>query len=217
VSYYVIPEIEQALILFAKYPEPGKVKRRLSAEVGNENAAKVYEAMLWEQLERISQMQGVSPYVFYRPEELMDEIEEWLNPFSEKFAMAAQMGDDLSERMRFAFKRIFSRNAIKKAIITSNDTPQVDEQVLQAGFDALEHHDFVVGPAANRGCYLLGMKSLQNWIFDEVPWPQEQMLEELIAVLNAHGATYKLLPELQPVQTKADLEAAWPDWQSRIK
>lgn len=213
-SYYVIPEIEQALIVFAQYPEAGKVKPRLAADIGDEAAARVYEAMLMKQLRMVAGMQGVSPYVFYRPEEMMDEIEEWLSPFSDKIAMAAQMGETVGERMRLAFKRIFSRNTIRKAIIISEDCPQIDEQVLVNGFGALDEKDFVIGPATNGGCYLLGMKSLQPWVFDEVPWAEEKMLDALLSSMNTHQTSYALLPELKTVQTAADLNTVWPEWRN---
>ena len=37
--------MENALIIFLKYPEPGKVKTRLAKDIGNEKACAIYKLL----------------------------------------------------------------------------------------------------------------------------------------------------------------------------
>jgi glycosyltransferase A (GT-A) superfamily protein (DUF2064 family) len=198
-SGFVVPEIEQALIVFARYPE--MTEKSQSNEVGQsrETAAQTTSTdsgnRLFALLDVISKMDEVSPYIFYTPAELMDEIEDWLSPYAERFALAAQMGDDPAEQIRNAFRRIFSRNSIRKAIMVDACNGTLDEATITQGFRLLDTADVVAGPnASGNGIYLLGMRQPYSWVFESLGGPLETCdFKRIESASQASGVQYKQL------------------------
>jgi hypothetical protein len=150
--------------------------------------------------------------VFFDPPERDAEVEQWLAPFEGRVALAAQMEGDLGRRMHAAFRRIFSRNLTQKVVIIGTDCPGLDAARIAEAFDALDANDLVLGPAADGGYYLLGMRRLLAWAFEGIPWSTDGVLKATLAAAAANGATAGLLDELRDVDTLADLRALLPEW-----
>jgi len=211
-DYASIPQIQRALIVFLKYPEPGRVKTRLAADIGAGKAAGIYSRLALRQLDEAVTASDAPPYVFFDPPERDAEVEQWLAPFEGRVALAAQMEGDLGRRMHAAFRRIFSRNLTQKVVIIGTDCPGLDAAGIARAFDELDANDLVLGPAADGGYYLLGMRRLLPWVFEGIPWSTDGVLKATLAAAAANGATVGLLDELRDVDTLADLRALLPEW-----
>ncbi len=56
---------KSALGILFRIPEYGKVKKRLAAQIGTEDALSVYAAMLYETIESVSKLTDIDIYGFY--------------------------------------------------------------------------------------------------------------------------------------------------------
>ncbi|MGB5270563.1 MAG: TIGR04282 family arsenosugar biosynthesis glycosyltransferase, partial [Eudoraea sp.] len=72
----------------------------------------------------------------------------------------------------------------QKIIIIGSDIYDLNSETIEAGFNSLENSDFVIGPAADGGYYLLGMKTLNKEIFLNKNWGTETVLEDTLNNLN---------------------------------
>ena len=220
------------LIIFIKYPEPGKVKTRLSKGIGKENAAKLYKLFVETLLKRVSYNGHYSKNknnlnnhyettIFFAPEDKKREIKEWLG-HEYNSRISPQHGDDLGERISNAFRQI-SNTGAKKVVIIGSDTPALDKKTVEQAFDLLNHNDTVIGPTMDGGYFLLGLSFLtdafkkdKSWdIFTDIDWSTENVFTQTIESVKSCGLTYKLLSEYYDIDTLPDLVRLKLDIQKR--
>lgn len=188
----------QALIIFIKNPELGKVKSRLAAEVGEENALAVYREML-RHTEQVTRALPFEKFVFYS-----DFIDEDDNFSRQYFQKSLQSGENLGLRMTRAFQEVFGKGFGPVCIIGS-DCYELQPSHLHEAFFHLIKNDFVIGPAKDGGYYLLGMKELDVGIFQDIVWSTETVFFETLNYVKKRRKTYQLLQSLRDVDTADDL------------
>ena len=81
---------------------------------------------------------------------------------------------------------------------------------LTAAFDALEEHDAVLGPAADGGYVLIGLRRPAPELFAGIPWGTDAVLAGTRAALDRLGWTWAELPTLHDLDRPEDL-ADCPD------
>ena len=116
--------MKEALIIFAKNPVYGKVKTRLAATIGNEQALFIYHQLINHTINITSQI-SVDKIVCYSDE--IDENDNWDNRIYQK---ELQHGNDLGERMKNAFKSSFTAG-YEQAIIIGTDCIELSESYYQ--------------------------------------------------------------------------------------
>lgn len=158
------------LLIFTRNPELGKCKTRLAAKVGNEAALDIYKFLLNHTVE-ITKDLNVQKCVYYSEEIWQEDI--WDNTIYDK---KVQIGTDLGERMANAFTQGFAAG-FERIIVIGSDMYDLDPSDLQASFTALEKDDYVIGPAADGGYYLLGMKKYKQELFSNKQWGKDTVLE----------------------------------------
>ena len=203
---------ENALIIFIKNPQLGKVKTRLAKTVGDEKALEIYlelskitreNCQILSQRTQILRGQStIQPYVFYS--DFINKNDDWANDIFEK---AVQSGDDLGDRMSNAFALILQNHA--KACVIGSDCPTLSTAILESAFEALDSHDFVVGPSTDGGYYLLGIKNTTpqsplDFLFKNMVWSTENVLLETLKRIKAQQKTVALLPDLTDVDEEKD-------------
>ena len=191
------------LLIFVKYPEPGRVKTRLASAIGPERAARLYKALA----ERVvcSVCQGPESYnvaLCYDPPGQKDAFVAWLGRHT---IMLPQKAGDLGERLAGAFEWAFSIGAGKVAAI-GTDCPGVDRSVVLAAFSSLECSGLVLGPSEDGGYYLIGLRHSCPAIFDDIPWSSSKVLETTLAAADRLSLTPSLLPVLPDIDTVEDLQ-----------
>lgn len=190
---------EEALIIFVKKPEIGKVKTRLAEGIGDEQALAVYLKLL-ERTLAITQPLAMDKFVYYSPEIVHDDL--WNEDF---FYKARQAEGDLGIKMRTAFEERFEVGYQRVCIIGS-DCYELSTQIIEQAFSELKQHDTVIGPSTDGGYYLLGMQALQETLFTNKPWSSEQVLEQTVADIKKQQLSCFLLPELTDVDREEDLK-----------
>ncbi|MBT9395158.1 TIGR04282 family arsenosugar biosynthesis glycosyltransferase [Hymenobacter sp. NST-14] len=189
----------ETLIIFARHPELGRVKTRLAAGIGPAAALEVYRRLL------AHTRAVVAPLKVHKTVWLVgagpETAGEWTG-----FEQLPQPAGDLGAKMQAAFTHDFARPA-QAAVIIGTDCPGLTTAHLAEAYAALRTHDVVLGPAADGGYYLLGMRRLHPALFENKPWSTATVRAETLADAARLGLRVYLLPELQDVDTAADLRA----------
>ncbi len=191
------------LIIFTRNPEPGKVKKRLAADIGDRAALEVYK-MLLERTARITRNLPFEKIVYYS--EAVEQEDCWENAIFQK---RAQKGADLGERMENAFRENFDDGYSHIAIIGS-DIYELQQQDIWEAFRALEQNDAVLGPAPDGGYYLLGMNSLNSAVFKNKAWSTDRVLQDTLEDLK--NKKIKMLQARNDIDFVKDLNA-YPELQ----
>jgi uncharacterized protein len=188
---------EVALIIFQKNPILGKVKTRLGATIGSLKAQEIYQVLV-DLAHREALKTAFKVFVYYSS--FIPEPKP-----SNKFQYRIQEGSDLGERMNNAFQEVL-KMGFQKVLIIGTDCPELDAKVLTEGARQLDQHDLVIGPANDGGYYLLGMKSIQSEIFENIAWSTDSVLASTQMKAQQLGLTVKLLTILSDIDTEEDLK-----------
>ena len=192
----------EVLIVFVKHPVVGEVKTRLAAELGQEKALVIYQALLAYTHDVCSQTR-CEKVVFYGNE--VPESDLWS---AAAYARYLQSGDNLGARMEHAFATVFAGGA-EKALLIGSDCPEITPDILQTAFDCLNEKEVVLGPAQDGGYYLIGMRKRFSPVFHHKTWSTGSVLVDTIRDLKAGGKSYGLLPTLADVDTVEDLRGTF--------
>lgn len=197
--------MSQALIIFVKNPQLGKVKTRLANAIGPERALKVYEKLL-QHTRQITMPVNAKLFVYYGS--FVPELDEWPAATYEKRLQLQT--DSLGERMLKAFEEVFAEGYEKVAIIGS-DCLQLTPAIIEEGYTALGNNDVVIGPAMDGGYYLLGMTKLYPELFYNKIWSTSTVFSETIADTKALGLAVYELTRLSDVDNVGDLPDFFED------
>lgn len=176
----------------------GKVKTRLAAAIGDEQALEIYLKLLKMTYDATAPLNCLK-HVCYS--ERIVEQDLWQGDLYKKHV---QGNGDLGEKMLGAFNGVFDRGA-EKMVIIGSDCPQLTTEILETAFEKLDKYDVVIGPAKDGGYYLLGMKVPLPMLFKNKEWSTDSVFADTILDLMDMGLTYFRLPELSDVDTIYDL------------
>ena len=198
---------KKRLIIFTRYPEPGKVKTRLAPSHGIEGAASLHKSMTEYTLKWLSPLYEKNPDLLeirFDGESLQQMI-DWLGP---RFNYVHQGRGDLGERMASAFRENFQRKKTKVVLI-GTDVPQLTTLHVQVAFNALEKHDLVIGPSTDGGYYLIGLRRMVPELFESIAWGADTVFQTTLQRAKDIGLSVKNLETLQDVDSPEDL----PVWE----
>ena len=188
-----------ALIIFTRIAELGKVKTRLARSIGDEKALEVYRELI-EHTRDVAKGLEVDRRVYFTPSP-PDEHRIWDKKYFEYFQ---QSDGDLGERMSNAFKETF-RDGYDKVVIIGCDCAELTTEILETSFKELNNADVVIGPAIDGGYYLLGLHEHEPDLFIDKKWGSENVFEDTISDLIKKNKIWYELPILSDVDTEDDL------------
>lgn len=188
---------QNALIIFYKNLIRGKVKTRLAATLGVDNAFEIYKAMVKE-IHSLSQKIKVDKIIYYSDNIIMDDI------WKEDYKKELQSGADLGEKMMNAFKDGFALG-YTKAVIIGTDCPSLNEDIINDAFHNLNSHDIVIGPAYDGGYYLLGIKMLYSTLFQNILWSTSEVFDQTTSKIQNLNLSYFILPQLHDIDEEKDI------------
>ncbi len=200
--------MNEHLIVFTRYPEPGKTKTRLEPALGGAGAALVQRQMTEHCLRTVKALQQQRPvqvWVCYAGE-AEAAFRDWLG---ETWDYLPQAEGDLGDRMAAAFTHAFSREA-KRVVTIGIDCPDITADLLVEAFDKLNHQGVVLGPASDGGYYLIGLQRLVPELFEDMNWSTETVLADSLTRAATAGLKVAQLEVLSDVDNPEDL----PQWTS---
>lgn len=193
---------KNAIILFTKNPELGKVKTRLAKTIGNENALAIYKKLL-QHTQSIVDPIDADKFVFYSDK--INENDQWSTA---NYYKKLQFNGDLGERMAAAFQEVFCLGYQSVCIIGS-DCYELNSAIITEAFDKLVHFDTVIGPTFDGGYYLLGMKQLHEALFQSKNWSTETVFEETANDFKNFALSTYSLTKLTDIDEEKDLPEHW--------
>jgi rSAM/selenodomain-associated transferase 1 len=152
-------------------------------------------------------LQGVSsiPNVELRftPDDAAAEIQPWLRS---GWTLAPQGDGDLGARLERAFGDAFA-GGLERVVIIGSDCPEANAQDVRQAWAELQEHDTVIGPAADGGYWLIGLRAPQPPLFHNIEWSSAQVLARTLQRAKQLGLRVQLLRILTDVDTAGDWEA----------
>ena len=193
----------ECLIVFTRYPEPGKTKTRLIPVLGAEGAATLQRKMTENQLAEVKELQAfyslsVEVHFAGGNEQLM---QNWLGS---NLIYRRQSEGDIGCRMASAFQASFAAG-INGVVIIGIDCPDLNAQVIAQAFQALCQHDLVLGPAQDGGYYLIGLRRLIPELFTGISWSTAEVLQQTLSIAQKLELAVALLPLLSDIDRPEDL------------
>jgi len=104
-----------------------------------------------------------------------------------------QEGDTLGERLRNAFDRLLV-DAGDRAVIIGSDSPDIPLRHIKRAFTLLRRRDVVLGPAADGGYYLVGLRTPSPDLFEDVPWGGPTVFDRTVRAVERSGLSLSVLP-----------------------
>lgn len=187
------------LIIFTNNPEKGQVKRKIAEQIGEDQALMVQHKLL-QYTKEITKKLNCSKSVFYA--DRVDHNDLWDNMIYDKFL---QQGADLGERMTEAMCEAFAAGK-DRVIVIGTDCIELETYMIKEAFAVLESNDVVLGPAADGGYYLLGMRKFFPTLLEDKDWSSSDLLMDTILDLKKMNARYYLLKTLNSLNTPEDLD-----------
>ncbi len=199
----------EEILIFTRYPEPGKVKTRLIPELGNQEAARIHRLLTERIITSLLPLRQSRPVHFflYFTGGSQAQMENWLG---NSLFLARQKGTGLGQRMASAFREAWRRGA-GRAVIVGSDCPCIDDKLLAHALDRLKKNDAVLGPAYDGGYYLLGLnKNLSaeqfDLFFENIAWGTPHVCRQTMEkAQNAH-LSVSTLTRLHDIDRPEDLE-----------
>jgi hypothetical protein len=191
------------LILFTRYPEPGRTKTRLIPALGAEGAAALQRRMSEAIVSHMARFAAQSPVhleIRYA-DGTQQAVEAWL---SSDIPCLDQGEGDLGARLHRAFTQAFAQGA-KKVVVIGADCPGLTPPLFARAFAALDNQDLVLGPAVDGGYYLVGLNRPAPALFSEIPWGSGEVLAATLKQAQSLNLSLHLLEPLADVDRPEDL------------
>jgi rSAM/selenodomain-associated transferase 1 len=189
--------------IFAKHWQPGAVKTRLAASIGNESAASLHRHFVQTLLRRCAGIADRQVLCFSPPGAAEDFRELDLGSWT----LEPQAPGDLGARMGHFFSSLplplgegrgeglsSDAHASPRTVLIGSDSPDLPLEYLAEAFDKLQRFPVVLGPTVDGGYYLIGLSQQVAPIFNNIPWSTPQVWPQTIARLEGLKVPYHVLP-----------------------
>lgn len=187
--------MRDTVIVFARAPRLGTIKRRLAKDIGDRAALRFHRETLIRLLRALGRERRFRAVLAMTPDGARDRL-----PI--RVDRIAQGGGDIGHRMDRACRRFRPGNVI----IIGSDIPDAGARDVLTAFRALGRHDAVFGPAEDGGYWLVGLGARRPaQPFVNVRWSSEHALTD--TQRNFRGRRVACIRTLRDVDTVQDLAA----------
>jgi hypothetical protein len=183
----------------AKHPVVGRVKTRLARVLGDDRACALYRAFVLDLADRLARLPYPVTWAYWPA----------TAPFATLLPGATvepQNGKNLGARMAHAVDTALARGATAVVVIGA-DVPHVPAATLDDAVHALAGDaDLVLGPAADGGYYLIGLRAPAPALFADIAWGTAEVLAITLDRAGRLGLRTTVLPSTFDIDEPADLE-----------
>ncbi len=187
------------LVVMARAPRLGAVKRRLARDLGDLAAWRFYRMTAGRLLQELSADPRWRSWLALTPDRA---ARAGRGPWPATCVLLPQGQGDLGARMG----RLLRELPPGPVVIVGSDIPDLRPVHVARAFRLLGRHDWVFGPAADGGYWLIGARRRRappRETFAGVRWSSTHALADTLA--HWKGARIGFLEELADVDTGADL------------
>jgi uncharacterized protein len=181
-------------------------KSRLIQDLGTHDGAGLRLALLRDTLEAVSTL-AVEKAVLYTPPDCEAEIRAII-PFHALFL--PQRGSTLGERMREGARDLLT-SGFDAVVLIGSDLPTLPPSHISEALAILMRRDevLVLGPAEDRGYYMIGLTQSRPEFFEHIPWGTPLVLQRTRDAAEAIGIPVETIPLWYDVDSASDLRRVW--------
>jgi uncharacterized protein len=196
-----------ALGVMTKAPRAGKVKTRLTPPLTPEEAAALNICFMRDTTAAISsaaQSECIARGVaIYTP---VGEEAAYADILPHEFDLVLQRGDAFGERLGFATEDLL-RVGFDSVCLIDSDSPTVpqDAYAEAARILAQPGDRMVLGPSADGGYYLIGLKELHRRVFEDIDWSTDRVAQQTLERATEIDLPVELLPTWYDIDDRATL------------
>ncbi len=176
------------LAMFCKYCEPGQVKSRWGAQIGDQKAADLAAAFQRHLAQTFARV-GHERSLVFTPASRQAEFEQLSDG---QWQLVPQSAGDLGDRMGHFMRQRLAHN--ERLVLIGSDSPDLPREFVELAFAKLATSPVVIGPAEDGGYYLLGASVWIPELFQAIPWSTPQVFQLTCERLAAQQIAYTLLP-----------------------
>lgn len=193
------------LIIFVKYPNPGKVKTRIAKVIGNEKAANLYSSLVYYIINKIAISDNFKVSIAFTPHNKKKLIKNWIN--KDGVYYFPQSGKTLGEKISNSFDYSFS-NGFQNTIVIGSDCIELDHKIIKTAFAHLDNNsDCVIGPTYDGGYYLIGLRYKNfSYIFEDISWSSNSVFDETIKKINSLNLRCAILKKFNDIDDVNDID-----------
>jgi uncharacterized protein len=196
----MMSQTANCLIIFTRYPEPGKTKTRLIPALGELGASQLHRRMaVHTVLQARSLSCSIEIWYVGGSEDLM---KDWLG---KDLFYREQPAGDLGDRMCAAFRSAFDQG-YQTVMLIGTDCPGLTTALLHQSFAELQKQVVTIGPAIDGGYYLIGLQRLVPELFKGISWSTDTVLQETLQIADWLNLDSVLLPCLRDIDLPEDLK-----------
>ena len=203
VSSLVPQTPRRRIVVFARAPEPGRVKTRLAAAIGDGAALEIYRWLLEHTLAVVRTNPDCEVEVRFTPTGAAELMEQCVGGALPLDRLRPQSDGDLGTRMRLAIAEALFEGTTH-VVVVGTDCPTLDAPTIEAAFEALGRSDVVLGPAFDGGYYLIATSADHPALFENIPWSSTETLARTLDAATSAGLTVTLLRTMSDIDTADD-------------
>ena len=160
------------VIVFARAPELGRVKRRLAKDIGASAALRFHVATMRSVVRRLSVDRRWAVTIAITPDQWARRGRWWPRGIER----IPQGRGDLGVRMARALRRYRSA----PTVLIGSDIPDVTPAHIADALRGVRQARLVFGPATDGGYWLIGMRDIDRYygLFRNVRWSTSDALED---------------------------------------
>ena len=206
------------IVVMARWPSPGRCKRRLSQDLGNTLGL----ANSSERATRIQQRLTQHTAAVVRGLADGMEIEPVLAVSGLGVRAARRWGNNLGLPLvrlqgkgqlgtRLRRQLVHGHRHHRPCLVIGTDLPELNPDDLKQAIERLQTHDLVLGPASDGGYWLLGIgasliRSPQHWPLIGIPWGGPTVLEATLEAARRQQLSWALVHQRNDLDHWSDLK-----------
>jgi uncharacterized protein len=198
-----------AVLIMARAPRPGEVRRALEPVLGREGCLELQAALIAQTAAWARKVGSGAPHVAHEPPDAGGELRQLVGPDAVLFP---QNGEGIAGRLADASARVLARSG-GPLLIVWPDLPRFrSAHAVGALQDLGAGCDVVLGPAIDGGLYLVGIARPLPELFalPEHAWRNDVMGVALTAIRDV-GFEVGILRAERALHRPADVRAALAD------
>ena len=182
--------MRNTVIIFARAPRLGQVKRRLARDIGDRAALRFHVSTLTALLRNLTARRCFDVVLAVTPDHARFDLQVTTRRIP-------QGRGDLGKRMTLALSRY------RRVALIGCDIPAIDASDIKMAFRELATNDAVFGPAADGGYWLIALGYRRPApLFGKVRWSTDQALADTLRQFRNHRVSF--IRTLSDVDTGAD-------------
>ena len=204
------PDLAPAVLIMARAPRRGEVRRALEPEIGASACLALHAALLLIAADWGRAIEARGIYVAHEPADAAEELRKLLGS---EVSLFPQNGEGITGRVADAVARVHARSP-GSVLVVWPDLPQFRRAHAESALaDLRAGADVVVGPVYDGGFYLIGVQRPVPALFTlpETAWRGSDATSLLLSAASKGGLEIGLLRAERALLRPADVRAALAD------